>query len=321
MMTYIKQLDSATLEHSSFSGESESSGGTDSSNSSSGSSGSDSSGNSSNSSSSSFSFMESFKESSKQFNNEIRKRLPGYDPKKNVSSQGSVGLTFATLTESMSMTSAEEMVEAVSKTFSLLGNPTEVEESSSDEDEDDDDDDHELTSVLSQERLNKQMALLSPGDRAHSLLERIASLDGSTDEEEQISDEENGSRDVSLIDVAETRDAGGVDSEDEFDSDDDSDQTEFEFEGFPEDALAALNGAIYALGNCNFTNLEAEEDEDEYPMSNVELPAFIKRHMEKKEKDPTLLPRGIPSAATAATPKATARKGIIDTLFQQCGGI
>ena len=314
-MTYVKQLASAALEHPSFSAETESSGATDSSGSSSGSSGSDSSGNSTNSSTSSFSFMESFKESSKQFNSEIRKRLPGYDPKKNLSSQGSASLTFATLTESMSM-SSEEMVEAVSKTFSLLGYPSEADTSSSDEDEED-------GSLLSQERLNRQMALLSPGDRANSLLETIASLDENTDDEEEISGDEDGSRGISLLDVAESRDDEDIHSdedEDEFDSDDDSDQSELNFDGFPEEALAALNGAIYAIGNCNFSNLDAEVEE-EYPFPNSEVPAFAKRHVERKENVATILSQGKPAKVAVDTPKATARKGLIDTLFHQCGGI
>jgi hypothetical protein len=230
------------------------------------------------SSKSSFNILDSIKRSSLRINSEMKKRI-NFDLSKG--KDGGLGLAMASITESMSM-SSDEMAEAVTKTFSIFKGISE--ESRQEDDLDDDDDDGTIETF--EVALSERSSLLSPSERAERLLERLmTSIQSKSPQEESdvesplhslasdcddsSDDEGQGSRVMSLLDRKDSgdhaqfeldRDGSGSDSDGGSPS-----STETNFNEFPdelEDALAAIGGAVYRLGSCNFQNLNSGFEDD-----------------------------------------------------------
>ena len=226
----------------------------------------------------------------------MQKRIPSDPSGFSSGKDANKGLSFVSLTESMSM-SSEEMAETVTKTFSLFSRPSE--DSSNDSDtlvyEDDGASETievELESKASTISSTVTTTMMSPSERAERLLDRLMTtieespnikdesnaespLRSLTSGSEVTSDEEGeeeGSRVVSLLDTVnslyddDSDDSDGTDSTGTDGGTPTSLGTTTLFEDFPEDvedALAAIGGAVYRLGSCDFQNMNAHIVDDE----------------------------------------------------------
>lgn len=262
------------------------------------------------SSSSSFNIIDNIKKTSNKLKSEFKKRV--YNNDGSFSSLKSGAVTFATITESLSA-SSDEMIDSMAKTFNKFKSPRSPTSSTFEtktydiEDEEDDEEyawsavplpksfDHVEISTPSgnvkrkaKETFSKQMSITSK----NSSNDESQLLSPSSESSENSSFEEEGSRDVSLLDHSASRDDEADDNEYLSDSDTDSQQSTGSYsDDYSEmDALAALGGVMYQIGSCNFRDIKAGLADDEYSVSSETFtdPKYVKRGR-------SMTPRSIPS--------------------------
>jgi hypothetical protein len=254
---------------------------------------SDTSQSGSSASKSSFNLLDTIKRSSNKLNREFKKRVKANGSSTSIGTKSGKGggLTFATITESLSA-SSEEMMESMTKTFAMFKPPESnvgsVAESRQDfesknYDLDEDDEEYDWTAVAVPRGFHDG----APSDHSSAIMcppsvRRDRLLAGRSGEDEtriesplhsprsESSDdssigEEDGSRAVSLLDTTDSRDyasnsdgeGSGSDSDEEGDTPRSTDSVMYE-DYLEMDALAAISGVVYQIGSCNFRDLKAD---------------------------------------------------------------